>query len=78
MATATLHVHPSCASNRNLIERLQAATGMLVVISDGKPKLQFQFATGHVDAIPKHLAGRRYHVTSQPTPIDPNDGGHAA
>jgi len=40
MATATLHVHPTCASNRNLIERLQAATGMLVVISNGKPKLQ--------------------------------------
>lgn len=40
MTTATLHVHPTCASNRNLIERLQAATGMLVVISGGKPKLQ--------------------------------------
>lgn len=40
MATATLHVHPTCASNRNLIERLQATTGMLVVISAGKPKLQ--------------------------------------
>ncbi len=40
MATATLHVHPTCASNRSLIERLQAATGMRVVISDGKPKLQ--------------------------------------
>lgn len=40
MATATLHVHPTCASNRNLIERMQATTGMLVVISNGKPKLQ--------------------------------------
>lgn len=40
MATATLHVHPTCASNRSMIERLQAATGMLVVISGGKPKLK--------------------------------------
>ncbi len=40
MATATLHVHPTCASNRSMIERLQAATGMLVVISAGKPKLK--------------------------------------
>ncbi len=42
MATATLHVHPACASNRSLIERLQAATGLLVVISNGKPKLKAQ------------------------------------
>ncbi|WP_178091744.1 hypothetical protein [Stutzerimonas degradans] len=42
MATATLHVHPMCASNRTLIERLQAATGLLVVISNGKPKLKAQ------------------------------------
>ncbi|MBU0565082.1 MAG: hypothetical protein KJ945_18765 [Gammaproteobacteria bacterium] len=40
MATATLHVHPTCASNRSLIERLQAATGLLVVISNGKPRLK--------------------------------------
>ncbi|WP_162945850.1 hypothetical protein [Pseudomonas sp. DY-1] len=38
--TATLHVHPACASNRKLIERLQADTGLLVVINGGKPKLQ--------------------------------------
>ncbi len=42
MATATLHVHPTCASNRSLIERLQAATGLLVVITNGKPKLKAQ------------------------------------
>lgn len=40
MATATLHVHPACSSNRRLIERLQAETGLLVVINGGKPKLQ--------------------------------------
>lgn len=38
--TATLHVHPACASNRHLIETLQANTGMLVIINGGKPKLQ--------------------------------------
>jgi hypothetical protein len=38
--TATLHVHPACASNRHLIEQLQATTGCLVIIHDGKPKLQ--------------------------------------
>ncbi|WP_280378041.1 hypothetical protein [Pseudomonas sp. BN515] len=38
--TATLHVHPACASNRQLIERLQSDTGLLVVINGGKPKLQ--------------------------------------
>lgn len=37
--TATLHVHPACASNRRFVEQLQAATGQLVVISGGKPKL---------------------------------------
>lgn len=40
MATATLHVHPACASNRRLIERLQAETGLLVIINGGKPKMQ--------------------------------------
>ena len=38
--TATLHVHPTCASNRRLIEQLQATTGCLVVITGGKAKLQ--------------------------------------
>lgn len=38
--TATLHVHPACASNRHLIEALQASTGMLVIITGGKPKLK--------------------------------------
>lgn len=37
--TATLHVHPACASNRQLIERLQATTGRLVVVRGGKPRL---------------------------------------
>lgn len=40
MSTATLHVHPACASNRQLIEKLQAQTGLLVIINGGKPKLQ--------------------------------------
>jgi len=40
MQSATLHVHPACASNRSLIERLQSETGLLVVINGGKPKLQ--------------------------------------
>lgn len=40
MQSATLHVHPACSSNRRLIERLQAETGLLVVINGGKPKLQ--------------------------------------
>lgn len=39
MHTATLHVHPACASNRHMIERLQATTGRLVVVSGGKPRL---------------------------------------
>ncbi|MBD9609552.1 hypothetical protein [Pseudomonas sp. PDM08] len=57
-ATASLHVHPACASNRKLIEQLQLSTGCLVVIQNSKPKL----------------------VTKpcQPSPLDPNDGGHAA
>ena len=37
--TATLHVHPACASNRRLIEQLQADTKRLVVIHGGKPRL---------------------------------------
>lgn len=39
MHTATLHVHPTCASNRRLIEQLQADTKRLVVIHGGNPKL---------------------------------------
>ncbi len=38
-ATASLHVHPACVSNRKLIEQLQLATGCLVVIHNSKPKL---------------------------------------
>ena len=37
--TATLHVHPTCASNRRLIEQLQATTGCLVVLHKHKPTL---------------------------------------
>ncbi|WP_349571789.1 hypothetical protein [Azotobacter salinestris] len=37
--TAILHVHPACASNRRLIEQLQADTKRLVVIHGGKPRL---------------------------------------
>ncbi|ASL27371.1 hypothetical protein [Azotobacter chroococcum] len=39
MHTATLHVHPACASNRRLIEQLQADTKRLVVIRGGKAEL---------------------------------------
>ncbi|MDK1394817.1 hypothetical protein [Pseudomonas protegens] len=37
--TATLHVHPACASNPKLIEQLQSNTGCLVVLHDRKLKL---------------------------------------
>lgn len=37
--TATLHVHPTCASNRQLIEQLQATTGCLVILHNQKPRL---------------------------------------
>jgi len=37
--TATLHVHPACASNRRLIEQLQATTGCLVILHNQKPRL---------------------------------------
>ena len=37
--TATLHVHPACTHNRELIERLQATTGRSVIIHRGKPQL---------------------------------------
>jgi hypothetical protein len=57
-ATASLHVHPACVSNRKLIEQLQLATGCLVVIHNSKPKLVAK--------------------PCQPSPIDPNGGGHAA
>lgn len=47
--TATLHVHPACASNRRLIESLQAATGLLVIISGGKAKLKPRTAPAPFD-----------------------------
>ncbi|WP_350576337.1 hypothetical protein [Pseudomonas sp. HY2-MNA-CIBAN-0224] len=56
--TATLHVHPTCACNRRLIEQLQATTGCLVVLQNRQPML-----------VPR---GNRT------TPLDPNNGGHAA
>ena len=34
--TATLHVHPACASNRRLIEQLQATTDCLVILHNHK------------------------------------------
>jgi len=37
--TATLHVHPACASNPRLIEKLQATTGCLVILHNHKPRL---------------------------------------
>ncbi|NNA24626.1 hypothetical protein HBN84_04805 [Pseudomonas lundensis] len=37
--TATLHVHPACASKRRLIEQLQATTGCLVILHNHKPRL---------------------------------------
>ena len=37
--TATLHVHPTCACNRQLIEQLQATTGCLVILHNYKPRL---------------------------------------
>lgn len=37
--TATLHVHPACTHNRQLIEHLQATTGCLILIQRGKPRL---------------------------------------
>ena len=37
--TATLYVHPMCASNRRLIEQLQATTGCLVILHNHKPRL---------------------------------------
>lgn len=37
--TATLHVHPACASNPKLIEQLQSNTGCLVVLHNKKLKL---------------------------------------
>ncbi|BAP44742.1 putative uncharacterized protein [Pseudomonas sp. StFLB209] len=37
--TATLHVHPTCTHNRQLIEHLQASTGCLILIQGGKPRL---------------------------------------
>lgn len=37
--TATVHVHPACASNPKLIEQLQASSGCIVILHNKKPKL---------------------------------------
>lgn len=37
--TATLHVHPACVSNTDLIKRLQYTTGCLVILRNNKPRL---------------------------------------
>ncbi len=37
--TATVHIHPACAANRERIEKLEATSGCLVVIHHGKPRL---------------------------------------
>ncbi|HBP5998576.1 hypothetical protein IPC226_06125 [Pseudomonas aeruginosa] len=52
--SATVHIHPACTSNPQQIQRLQADTGRLVVISNGKAQL---VATSRIP-------GRRYAVTT--------------
>jgi hypothetical protein len=37
--TATVHVHPACASDPKLIQQLQSATDCLVILHNKKPKL---------------------------------------
>ncbi len=37
--SATVHVHPACTSSPQQIQRLQADTGCLVVIFNGKAQL---------------------------------------
>lgn len=74
--TATVHVHPACASNPRLIERIQAETGGLVVVSNGKPRLNFhvvQNGQAQIEAL-NHLEGRRFIVVSDHPPF----GGDAA
>ena len=45
--TATLHVHPACASSRRLIEQLQTETQRLVVILGGQPRLVSRAGAHH-------------------------------
>jgi hypothetical protein len=74
MQTATLHVLPTCPTER-IFELRRAAMATGCQFSRVKPK--FLFATGHIDCLNKAAADRRYFVADQ-NPIDPNDGGHAA
>lgn len=73
--SATIHTHPRCpASEIFAIRRAAALAGARYVPSQPN----FAFATGHVDALNAKSRDRRFFVTEQPAPFDPNDGGHAA
>lgn len=50
--SATVHVHPACTSSPQQIQRLQADTGCLVVIVNGKAQL----VTTKVSVRRTHLA----------------------
>ncbi|ERV76706.1 hypothetical protein Q058_03586 [Pseudomonas aeruginosa BL04] len=54
--SATVHVHPACTSSPQQIQRLQADTGCLVVIVNGKAQL----------VTTKRTLGRRYAVATSP------------
>ncbi len=45
--SATVHVHPACTSSSQQIQRLQAETGCLVVIFNGKAQLVASRTPGH-------------------------------
>ncbi|MCO2426562.1 hypothetical protein FA554_21970 [Pseudomonas aeruginosa] len=60
--SATVHVHPACTSSPQQIQRLQADTGCLVVIFNGKAQL-----------VASRTWGRR-HVVTATSPF----GGDAA
>lgn len=51
--SATVHVHPACTSSPQQIQSLQADTGCLVVIFNGKAQL-----------VASRSSGRRHAVTA--------------
>ena len=74
-------LHPACTTNPDAIRAVQQATGQLVVINGGKPKLLksqplFLFSSSHQDYFSAEATKRRFFIIDE---IDTGPfGGDAA
>ena len=77
--SAQVLLHPACTTNPAAVRAVQQATGRLIVLRGGKPKLapepNFIFVTSQPAFLPADIADRRYFVIDE---CDGPFGGDAA